>query len=95
MRKNKKDRIRKWREDCWAKNEGHARYDEANQIKRKNGCRKPMVGHWIVGGRLREGVAPSRMGRHRAHMVRVVEEGEKKDEKQKDGGNASTQKWRK
>ena len=37
-----------------------------------------MVSHWIVRGRLREGVAPSRMGRHRAEMVRVVQGDEKK-----------------
>ena len=77
---NKRCKIRKWREDCWAKNfllvqriqlaafakqaggvnrrggdeaaakDGyHERSDEENQIKRQDGCPKPMVGLGVAG----------------------------------------------
>ena len=72
----------RWRDEAAGKIEDYERCGEANQIKRKNECRNPMVGHCVVSGRLREGVAPSRMGRHHAEMVRVVEGDEKKDEKE-------------
>ena len=39
-----------------------------------------MVGHCVVGGRLRKGVDPSGMGRHHAELVR--KNGKKKDEQE-------------
>ena len=68
VRRSKKYRASKWREDCWArvfslfrektlqhlqskrdeaaaKNEYNEGFDGENQIKRKDVCRKPMVGH--------------------------------------------------
>ena len=35
-------------------NEGHEKYDEEYQIKRKDGRRKSVMGSWVVGGGLRE-----------------------------------------
>ena len=50
--------------------------DMAKQIRLK-GRTDAANRWWIVGGRLRESVVPSRMGRHHAEMGRVVEGDEK------------------
>ena len=103
VRKSKKYRVRKWREDCWARifslfeeynlqglqsrQEESVEEEEMKQQQRmvimkdllwtiRSKGRTDAENRWwrcrVVGGRLRESVAPSRRGRHCAEMVSVA-----------------------
>ena len=74
------------RDQAAAKNEGYERYDEEDEIKRKGGCRKSMVGCRVIGGRLGDTLGPSRRRRNYAKMVCLVggnEEGRMRRERWK------------